>query len=873
MMLEMRELSLVPLRMFRQLKSRAFLVIQYVRNLLRQISRGPSEGWMTFLLLLLSVLLAAWSVGSVLWLPAGFYVVVLCSVALGLLFAKIRINGWLLVTGGLLVGLTLSFYKLMGQSEGLTRFDRLAEVYTRLITAWQAFVSGGASTDRLAFGFAFLLVSWSLGFISSWFLFRKHNVWGALLPGGITVSASLASVASGDQTFRLYLYLAVALLLSGRLFNLERQQVWDSRGVQRYPRGSKLGLHDAFLLVVVVMLVTSLLPVHPGGYAPMATTWTRVGYPVRVIEGEIARLVGGLPVKEQHPTYAFGPTQAFGGPATLGQTPVLMVEAPFSMYLRARSYDVYTRQGWMTSDTSLVSPVWASEDDLERPFRKTNEVELTVTSRFVLRAGEAVSLGGRPVEMSIDYRLEVLEAARYRILIAEVKVDEAVETSHLPLDLQRSVAQLRGLHEASTEPLTEAQIRSVLPEDVLVVSWEYSTEGVEAVTLERQAPMQPDPVSVRSAGPLEAGGSYRAVVRVSTATEDDLRAAGTAYPGWILDRYLQLPETLSSRIAELAWDLTREAETPYEKAVTIRDYLRTMEYTLDIQAPPYGSCGVEYFLFELREGYCQYFSSAMAVLLRVSGVPARVTVGYAPDEVVDARVPRDIVELPWPDEIVGYLPGESRPGLRVFAAVDSHSWCEVFFPEYGWVLFEPSPSYPVVTRISTTPAVHGDGQGGADNAPGRGEDAGTVPGAGDGEAVPDGVEGANATTPRYPRSIGALTSLSVLSVILWLLWKTLLGQVGDPRLAYLRMGRLATLSKLAPQANSTPWEYGRRLSAAMPQLSADLDTVVGSYVRVCYGRYDLTNDDRSRVTEAWPRIRRELMRRAIAVLWPRRFWW
>lgn len=818
---------------------------------------------MTFILLLLSVVLAAWSVGSALWLPGGFYGVVLCGVVLGLLFAKRRFNGWLLLMGGFLVGLALSFYQLTGLAEGVTRLDRLAEVCTRLFICWQALVGGGTSTDILPFSFFLLFISWSLGFVSSWFLFRKHNIWGALFPGGIAVAASLTSLTSSEQMVHLYLYLAVGFLLAARLFNLERQHEWNLRGIQRYPRGSKLGLHDAFLLAVAVVVVTSLLPVQPGRYAPMAAAFDRVSYPMRVLEEEFARLVGGLPIKEPYMGHFFGPTQAFGGATISEEAPVLMVEAPFPVYLRARSYDVYAHQGWSTSDTRLVSPEWTPEHGIEAEFQKLQEVEVSVTSLFWLRAGDPVYVGGDPIDMSIDYQLEVSQPARYRIAVVGSGLDPAVETENLPPDLQNTVGQLRELSDASGETLTEAEILSALPGDMQVVAWEYGGEGVGWVIVERRLSIPLDTVSVRTADPFAAGGSYRATVYVSTATEPDLRAAGTGYPGWVLDRYLQLPDTMPSRVVELAQALTRDAETPYEKAVAIRDYLRTLDYSLDIEAPSDGVDGVDYFLFELDKGYCQYFASAMAVLLRACGVPCRMAVGYGPGEVADVSLPHDIADLPWPDGIAGHVPSELQHGQKVLTVANRHSWCEVFFPGYGWILFEPTPSYPVVTLISPTTLLPGDVEEGIGALPGAGEDTGAFPGeADDSEAM----------TSRYVWPLGMLAGLAVLGAIVWLLWRRLLGQVAEPRVAYSRICHLAALSRLAPQASFTPHEYGRRLRAAMPDVSADLDTVVDTYVRACYGRCNLTRGDLSRVAEAWPQVRNGLLRRAMSGLLPRRFW-
>ena len=667
-----------------RLKSGTSWATERFKIRLWQMVRGPSEGWMTFILLLLSVMLAAWSVGSALWVPAGFYSMALGSVVLGLFLAKIRLNPWGLAVGGLLIGLYLSLHQVTSLAQSATVIDRCAEVGTRLFVWWQALVSGHLSTDTLPFSFILLFVSWLLGFICSWSLFRKCNIWGALLPSGIAIVASLTNLtATGEQMIRLYLYLLVALLLMARLFTLERQHEWKIRGIQHLLPDSWLRLPDAFWFAVVVVLVTSLLPLEPARVEPVAAVWDRVNSSVRVMNEEFARVFGGGSAREPYTAYFFGPTQTFGGATTLGEAPVLMIETPFAIYIVARSYDVYTSQGWKTSDTQLVSPEWTPEQGAEPEFQKLQEVEVSIISLFSLRGGEPVCLGGYPIDMSIDYRLEVLQPARYRISVAASRLGPSLEAETLPLDLQQVVRWLHELSGASGESLTESEIRSVLPDDIRVVSWEYNGERVEEVTVERCVSMLPDIVSVRTTRALAAGGSYQATVLVSTATESDLRTAGTEYPGWVLDRYLQLPADIPSRLIDLAQELTTDAGTPYEKALAVRDYLRAMDYALDIEAPPDGADGVDYFLFELQKGYCQYFASAMTVLLRAAGVPSRLAVGYGPGETVDVISPGETGGLPWPDDAIGYPFGEWQRQQRVFVVRNAHSWSEVFFPGYG----------------------------------------------------------------------------------------------------------------------------------------------------------------------------------------------
>ncbi len=129
----------------RQLNKGVCWAMARIKSLLWQMLKGPSEGWVTFVLILLSVMLAVWSVGSVGWVPTpGLYLLALWGVVLGLLLAKIRFNGWLLAITGMLLGIYLSFYQLTSLVEGATSLDRYAEAGNRLFIWGQAFVNGNA---------------------------------------------------------------------------------------------------------------------------------------------------------------------------------------------------------------------------------------------------------------------------------------------------------------------------------------------------------------------------------------------------------------------------------------------------------------------------------------------------------------------------------------------------------------------------------------------------------------------------------------------------------------------------------------------------------------------------------------------------------
>jgi transglutaminase-like putative cysteine protease len=146
-----------------------------------------------------------------------------------------------------------------------------------------------------------------------------------------------------------------------------------------------------------------------------------------------------------------------------------------------------------------------------------------------------------------------------------------------------------------------------------------------------------------------------------------LRAASTEYSEEMRSVYLQLP-SLDARIPELAKKVAAQGRTPYDKAVAIESYLRSRyAYTLQLSGKP-GDDPLAHFLFETHAGHCEYFASAMTIMLRTLGVPSR--------------------------EVNGFLPGEFNDlaGDYIVRASDAHSWVEVYFPAIGWMTFDPTPA-------------------------------------------------------------------------------------------------------------------------------------------------------------------------------------
>jgi hypothetical protein len=165
---------------------------------------------------------------------------------------------------------------------------------------------------------------------------------------------------------------------------------------------------------------------------------------------------------------------------------------------------------------------------------------------------------------------------------------------------------------------------------------------------------------------------YEATSLVPNISANRLRISYADVPVEIAEVYLQIPESLPGRVNLLARKLVVGKTNQLDQVLAVQDYLRnTIPYDLNTPQPDAGQDVVDYFLFEAPSGFCTYYASSMAVMLRTIGIPARVVTGYAAGT---------------------YL---MQQGMFQVPGNAAHAWVEVYFGEYGWIPFEPTPSYEI----------------------------------------------------------------------------------------------------------------------------------------------------------------------------------
>ena len=294
-----------------------------------------------------------------------------------------------------------------------------------------------------------------------------------------------------------------------------------------------------------------------------------------------------------------------GGPATPREEPVMAVITPRKTYLRGVTRNVYTGRTWL--------------DDIggRRYLFSANRFEELRTTTF-------------------DQDLPLLDGMAETSLLSVKKV------------------QVRMLQDGASTMFAPQRIRSLSVEGDLIPYFNTSSE-------------------IFATSNLELGDVWTMEAALFTAGDAGLgalvEAADTAAdPNWesVCDNYLQLHNDIDQRVYDLAAEVTAGAQTDFDKAMALQNYLAaSYTYKLDVAEQPTNQDFVSTFLIDTKEGYCTYFASAMTVMCRMAGLPARYVEGY----------------VAYPD----------AEGLAVVTGMEAHAWTEVYFRGFGWVTFDATP--------------------------------------------------------------------------------------------------------------------------------------------------------------------------------------
>ena len=188
--------------------------------------------------------------------------------------------------------------------------------------------------------------------------------------------------------------------------------------------------------------------------------------------------------------------------------------------------------------------------------------------------------------------------------------------------------------------------------------------------------------------------SYKVTYEIPEFSIENLKAVktneGQETNPYFMTKYTQLPESLPQRVKDLAINLTNDKDNRYDKVLAIENYFTDNSFTYEstnVLFPAKSQDYVDQFLFDTKSGYCNNFSTSMIVLLRSAGIPARWVKGYTEGTL---------------DNTLASAEGED---VYTITNDNAHSWVEVYFPEYGWIPFEPTKGFTnPYNFINNTPA-------------------------------------------------------------------------------------------------------------------------------------------------------------------------
>jgi transglutaminase-like putative cysteine protease len=335
----------------------------------------------------------------------------------------------------------------------------------------------------------------------------------------------------------------------------------------------------------------------------------------------------------------------------------------------------------------------------------------------------------------------------------------------------------------------------------------------------------------------QAAGTYTVTSLVSVADKQTLRKVPGTYSDYVKSKYLQLPSTLPQRVKNLAHQVMDNLPNAYERAEALETFLRSppYSYSAQVKATPPGRDPVDYFLFDLKQDFCEYFASAMVVMLREVGVPARLVEGFT----------------------TGTF--DSASNAYVVREQDAHAWVEVYFPGYGWIEFEPTPSQPPFPRQdaalpnsdgSIGPGV-GDVEGGLDDPdrPNRAEEQINADDEGGGFSGEGVVAAVRAIDPRPILAFLAFLLVLLALAVARFNWR--FRRYGPIESAWGKTRLLASYVGYPPHPSQTTYEFASSLGAAIPETHDPVRSLAQARVLERYSPQGADDDAQEAAVTAW----------------------
>ena len=810
------------------------------------------EDWLTLGLCLGTVLSVSLSLEAANWsrvMPALAEVGALALLA-SLVLARSPLSALRAWPMAALAGMAVAFWQAMMMVGPGSLAERLDAIHFRFQAWFELAYTSGITNDSLPFNVSVVGYVWMGVFLFGWSLFRWHNPWLGLIPGAVALAVVMVH-AGQSQPIAIFFYVLFGLLLVMRSNLTALIGWWRAEGVTYPPLISLSFMRFTVLAVLLLMLVAWIAPVRsippPNLPDSLVRQFDWIGIQFEGLTGPLRGKRQIVPVHSYAPVLRFQRSIFQGGVGASDRellsvtTDIPSLEGPF--LLRGAVYGEYAVGGWKAGPSQPVAP----PSDMEARVRERLEdgslegqlVSLMVTVEAKSVVGTVLFSLGQPVAADVASRITAPEGSL------------RTSTIFIP--------------EREPVPLTDEEILTWVPEDAIGFTLDSSGQLLSVQLINDPEAALIDTLVMRPDEPLAEGESYEVLGLVQAASPDDLVDAGQAYPSWVTDQYLQLPASLPSRVGLFAYDIAVSAQscddsasplfgnpctdevTPYDRAKAIESYLRQLPVAGTAGDIPPGVDPVDYFLFESQGGHFDLHASAMVVLLRAVGVPARIAVGFVLDE-------EDL---------------DPRSGVYVVRDSNAYAWAEVYFPDHGWIPFSPAPDRPAVLipELGEIPELDEvlddpldfleDLLFEFDNPSGPEVELLDTSGSGSGTGY----------TTLIVLGIAALVAAVVGSLAFG--WQRLVVGLPYPQQVWEKTVRLSSWAGRPPQPGQTPSEFTAHLKHTTREVS-DISALADAYNRSRFGNREPSGEENERLRQLWPHLRASLLKNIIGRAWRRR---
>lgn len=807
------------------------------------------EEWFVLLLGTISAGLVGAIVGSY---ATGTDPAILASLAtagylLGYLFARMRapdlfahaVTLWL----GILVALFAIDPEVLWHEVSSGAWRTTLERYDALLRSFLSSFESGSAFQSDVTEFALGLAMGLVGYTAAWMLFRRGWIfWSIAVPGAMLL-ATLA-LERERPSWPALVYLGLVLAVAAGHTAIERSFAWQSRAMAQPPgighRSILLGSLIASLAIAAGLYYSFDLDDRFQERALSGGDRLADWISDRFDETESGR-TGPQPTSGNYG--AFSDQFRVGDGVPTGDVPIVVMQSDGEKYLVARRMNEYDGSGWkstagVSAEASAPAPriSFQSDQPMNLPREQIQHHVQEEASIVVLQPGDRLMF---TIGQHFSASIPTLVRVGWQEIDTFYQIGET-DLGQVPADLRELIALLQmadfdgspstGMPQfvAEMDQIVFDRIQSHLLENYPVaveLGWDDTGQVLAHVT--GRLPVYSDVEAVFSSDDV-VDSSYSVVGLAPRVAAEELAASSTSYPQYIVDTYLGLPVSVTPQTQELANQIVTQAgaRTPYDVAMAIQNYLRAnFTYQIDAGPAPDGRDIVDYFLFESKVGRCDHYASSMAVMLRSLGIPARIVTGLAP--------------VPYDTDMNGY----------VYRGRNAHAWVEVYFPGYGWIMFEPTPTQQPFDLE----------QGGADPILTPEPTPTTTP-----VSLPEATQSSIAPTPTAtplpapatadiqpppnrgdglsPLAIGSIAGGTLLlfggGLYYWQRRRMFSG-LPVASANFSRLQRLGRLFGVAPAPELTPYEYASQFGAVRPQSASGAMRVADAYAKSQYA----TNTD------------------------------